>query len=249
VRARAASGRLRAIDLLTRPETWTALITLTALEIVLGVDNVVFISVLTEKLPAHQRGRARTIGLGLAMGTRILLLLTLAIIAGLTAPLVTILGFGFSGRDIILVGGGLFLIAKSTTEIHGTIEGDEGRPVGRASSFAAVIVQIILLDIVFSLDSVITAIGMANDVPVMVAAIVIAVLVMLVASGPISAFVGRHPTVRMLALSFLLLIGMALLADGFHLHIPKEYLYFAMGFSVFVELLNLRIRGSGAEPA
>ncbi|HEY3523630.1 MAG TPA: TerC family protein [Candidatus Limnocylindrales bacterium] len=239
------------MELLANPENWTALITLTALEIVLGVDNVVFISVLTQKLPRGQQDRARTVGLALAMGTRILLLLTLAAIAALTAPLLTVLGQEFSGRDVILIAGGLFLLGKSTVEIHESLEGGgEGGPpaASRAASFASVIVQILLLDIVFSLDSVITAVGMAKEVAVMVAAIVIAVLVMLVASGPIATFVGRHPTVKMLALSFLLLIGMSLVADGFGLHIPKEYLYFAMGFSVFVELLNLRIRGGGAEP-
>ncbi|HET7026288.1 MAG TPA: TerC family protein, partial [Candidatus Limnocylindrales bacterium] len=238
-------GHTAGIELLTDPATWVALVTLTALEIVLGVDNVVFISVVTEKLPLAQRTRARTVGLGLAMGTRILLLLTLSIIAGLTAPIVTLAGAEFSGRDLILIGGGLFLIAKATTEIHGTLEGEqtEAAAGGRGASFRGVIVQILLLDVVFSLDSVITAIGMANEVAVMVAAVVIAVLVMLVAAGPIAAFVSAHPTVRMLALSFLLLIGMALVADGFELHIPKGYLYFAMGFSVLVELLNLRIRG------
>ncbi len=242
------------MDLLTNPGTWTALITLTALEIVLGVDNVVFISVLTEKLPRNRRADARRIGLGLAMGTRILLLLTLSAIAALTAPILSVLGQDFSGRDVILIAGGLFLIAKSTVEIHESLEGGTAEEGGGASlgvpeaatrgaSFRSVIVQILLLDVVFSLDSVITAVGMANEIAVMVAAVVIAVLVMLVASGPIATFVGRHPTVKMLALSFLLLIGMSLVADGFELHIPKGYLYFAMGFSVFVELLNLRIRG------
>jgi predicted tellurium resistance membrane protein TerC len=222
---------------------------LTALEIVLGVDNVVFISVLTGKLPHAQRDRARTVGLALAMGTRILLLLTLSAIAALTAPFVTIAGQEFSGRDLILIAGGLFLLAKATVEIHESLEGGEDEGVaGGTSSFRNVIVQILLLDIVFSLDSVITAVGMANEIAVMVAAVVIAVLVMLFASGPIAAFVARHPTVKMLALSFLLLIGMSLVADGFELHIPKGYLYFAMGFAVFVELLNLRIRGRHAEP-
>jgi predicted tellurium resistance membrane protein TerC len=246
------------MDLLTNPETWTALVTLTALEIVLGVDNVVFISVLTEKLPVGQRDRARTIGLGLAMGTRILLLLTLAAIAALTAPLVTLFGQDFSGRDHILIAGGLFLLGKATVEVHESLEGAAERAAGAAAgpgseprarrrpAFGSVIVQILLLDIVFSLDSVITAVGMAREIPVMVAAVIIAVLVMLVASGPIARFVSRHPTVKMLALSFLLLIGMSLVADGFGLHIPKEYLYFAMGFSVFVEILNLRIRGGAA---
>jgi predicted tellurium resistance membrane protein TerC len=244
-------GQTPAVDLLTDPGTWTALVTLTALEIVLGVDNVVFISVLTEKLPRNRRADARRLGLGLAMGSRILLLLTLSAIAALTAPIVSVLGQDFSGRDLILIAGGLFLIAKSTVEIHESLEGeaDEDRAAspGRAS-FPSVIVQILLLDVVFSLDSVITAVGMANEISVMVAAVVIAVLVMLVASGPIATFVGRHPTVKMLALSFLLLIGMSLVADGFELHIPKGYLYFAMGFSVFVELLNLRIRGRGGRP-
>ncbi len=239
------------MDLLTNPETWTALVTLTALEIVLGVDNVVFISVLTQKLPRDRQDRARTLGLGLAMATRILLLLTLAAIAALTTPLLTILGQELSGRDLVLIAGGLFLLGKSTIEIHESLEGTDrpGLPApGRAASFRGVIVQILLLDIVFSLDSVITAVGMAREIPVMVAAIVIAVVVMLLASGPIASFVGRHPTVKMLALSFLLLIGMSLVADGLGLHIPKEYLYFAMGFSVFVELLNLRIRGGPGEP-
>jgi predicted tellurium resistance membrane protein TerC len=224
---------------------------LTALEIVLGVDNVVFISVLTGKLPHAQRDRARTVGLALAMGTRILLLLTLSAIAALTAPFITIAGQEFSGRDLILIAGGLFLLAKATVEIHESLEGgeDEGAAeAGATSSFRNVIVQILLLDIVFSLDSVITAVGMANEIAVMVAAVVIAVLVMLFASGPIATFVARHPTVKMLALSFLLLIGMSLVADGFELHIPKGYLYFAMGFAVFVELLNLRIRGRHGEP-
>ncbi len=240
------------MDFLADPATWTALVTLTALEIVLGVDNVVFISVLTQKLPLADRARARTTGLALAMGTRILLLLTLSVIAALTAPIVTIAGQEFSGRDLILLGGGLFLLAKSTVEIHESLEGGddggEGEGPIRRASFASVIVQILLLDVVFSLDSVITAVGMANDVRVMIAAVVIAVLVMLVASGPIASFVARRPTVKMLALSFLLLIGMSLVAEGFEIHIPKGYLYFAMGFSVFVEILNSRIRGGSSNP-
>jgi len=227
---------------LTTPETWIALLTLTVLEIVLGIDNIIFISVLAGKLPAQQQARARRLGLVGAMVTRILLLASLAWIIQLTAPLFTVLGHPFSGRDLILIAGGLFLLWKSTREIHDKLEGEEGgrNPKERAT-FAAVIVQIALLDIVFSLDSVITAVGMARQLGVMIAAIVIAVLVMLVAARAISDFVHRHPTVKMLALSFLLLIGVTLLADGLGQHIPKGYVYFAMGFSVFVESLNLRL--------
>jgi predicted tellurium resistance membrane protein TerC len=231
------------MDLLTNPETWISLLTLTTLEIVLGIDNVIFISVLVQRLPAAQRDRARYIGLGLAMGMRILLLLTLSWIIGLTAPVFTIAGFEFSWRDIILIAGGLFLLWKATTEIHESLEGEEAHaasPTVRAASFNGVLVQIVLLDIVFSLDSVLTAVGMANEIPVMIAAIVIAVGVMLVASGPLSRFVHEHPSVKMLALSFLLLIGVTLVADGFGFHIDKAYIYAAMGFSVFVEALNLR---------
>ncbi len=238
------------MEWLTNPDNLIALITLTTLEIVLGIDNIIFISILAAKLPPEQQGRARTVGLALALITRLLLLLSLAWIAQLTAPLVTVLGHELSGRDLILLGGGLFLLAKSTSEIHDHMEGGEGHAaVGRAAaSFAAVITQIILLDIVFSLDSVITAVGLAEEIPVMVAAVIIAVGVMLVAAGPLSAFVNRHPTVTMLALSFLLLIGMSLVAEGLGWHIPKGYIYFAMGFSVFVELLNLRVRGKRAQP-
>jgi predicted tellurium resistance membrane protein TerC len=196
-------------------------------------------------LPRAQQPRARAIGLGLAMIMRILLLLTISWVIGLTQPLFTLVGFEFSGRDVILIGGGIFLLAKATTEIHAALEGGEDGPDAasvRAASFGGVIVQIGLLDIVFSLDSVITAVGMANDIPVMIIAIVIAIGVMLLASGPLSRFVEEHPTVKMLALSFLLLIGMSLVADGFDVHIPKGYIYFAMGFSVFVEVLNLRLR-------
>ena len=233
------------MDWVTDPEIWVALLTLTALEIVLGIDNIIFISILAGKLPPEQQGRARTVGLLLALITRVLLLLSLAWMARLTAPLFAALGREVSGRDLILLGGGLFLLGKSTYEIHDRLEGEEGHVSTRvAASFAAVITQIILLDIVFSLDSVITAVGMADDIPVMVAAVMIAIGVMLVAASPISAFVNRHPTVTMLALSFLLLIGMSLIAEGLHQHIPKGYIYFAMGFSVFVEALNLRIRGS-----
>ena len=234
-----------AMELLTSPETWIALLTLTILEIVLGIDNIVFISILTDKLPIEQQDRARKIGLGLAMGMRIALLLAISWVIGLTAPLFTLLGQELSGRDLILIGGGLFLLAKATVEIHETLEGEEAHEVKRGSaSFRSVILQIVLLDAVFSLDSVITAVGMADEVIVMIAAVVIAIGVMLVAAAPLAAFVSRHPTVKMLALSFLLLIGMSLVGEGLDLHIPKGYVYFAMGFSVFVEMLNLRLRRS-----
>ena len=230
--------------LFSDPEVWVALITLTVLEIVLGIDNVIFISILVQRLPADQRDRARLIGLGLAMGMRILLLLTLSFIIGLTQPLITLAGQEFSWRDLILIGGGLFLLWKATTEIHESLEGEaahqaEAAPTAR---FAPVIAQIVLLDVVFSLDSVLTAVGLVDDIPVMIAAIVIAVGVMLVASGPLSRFVHQHPSVKILALSFLLLIGVTLIADGFGFHIDKAYIYAAMAFSVFVEALNLRRR-------
>ena len=228
---------------LANPETWIALATLTALEIVLGIDNVVFISILAGKLPAEQRARARRVGLALAMFIRIALLLSLAWLVRLTAPLFTVIGNEISGRDLILILGGLFLLTKSTHEIHQKLEGEEGHVSTRtAASFPSVIVQILLLDIVFSLDSVITAVGMVSQIPIMVAAVVIAVVFMLVFSGPIGGFVERHPTVKMLALSFLLLIGMSLIAEGFDVHVPKGYIYFAMGFSVFVEAVNIRVR-------
>jgi predicted tellurium resistance membrane protein TerC len=224
-------------------EWLVALVTLTVLEIVLGIDNIIFISILAGKLPAHQQGRARTLGLMAAMVTRVLLLFSLAWMIRLTAPLFTLFGHAFSGRDLILLIGGLFLLAKATFEIHEKLEGAEHAGAARvAASFGAVIVQIMLLDIVFSLDSVITAIGMARQLWVMVTAVVLAVVVMLVAAGSISAFVNRHPTVKMLALSFLLLIGFSLVADGLGQHISKGSIYFAMGFSVFVEMLNLRMR-------
>ena len=227
---------------LASPETWIALLTLTVLEIVLGIDNIIFISILAGKLPAGEQPRARTVGLTLAMVTRILLLLSLTGIMRLTRPLFSPFGHPFSGRDLILLLGGLFLLWKSTREIHDKLEGEEGRQnVKAGATFGGVIVQIALLDIVFSLDSVITAVGMVRQVGVMIAAIVLAVLVMLVAAGPISNFVHRHPTLKMLALSFLLLIGVTLIADGLGQHIPKGYVYFAMGFSVFVESLNLRL--------
>ena len=236
------------MDWITSGEIWVALLTLTALEIVLGVDNVIFISILADRLPAHLRDRARIIGLALAMLMRILLLLSINWIANLTGALFHIGDHGVSGRDLILLGGGLFLIAKATTEIHSKLEGAEhhGAAGAKVASFTSVIIQILLLDIVFSLDSVITAVGMADDVEVMIAAVVIAVLVMLVASGPLSRFVSEHPTVKMLALSFLLLIGMSLVAEGSHQHIPKGYIYSAMAFSVLVEMLNLRVRGKSA---
>jgi predicted tellurium resistance membrane protein TerC len=219
------------------------LLTLTVLEIVLGVDNVIFISILAGKLPPEQQARARTIGLALALITRVLLLLSLSWIIGLTGELFAIFGQGFSGRDLILLGGGLFLVGKATYEIHEKLEGESGHSEARVGpSFTAVIVQILLLDIVFSLDSVITAVGMVDQVWIMITAVIIAVAIMLVSAGAISNFVNRHPTVKMLALSFLLLIGVNLIAEGFHQHIPKGYIYFAMAFSVFVEMLNLRLR-------
>ena len=232
------------IEWLTSPETWIALVTLTSLEIVLGVDNVIFISILASKLPPAQQPRARRLGLFLAMFMRIALLFSITWLIRLTAPLFGVLGREISGRDLILLAGGLFLIGKATYEIHDKLEGEEGHESARvAASFAAVIVQVVLLDIVFSLDSVITAVGMANDLPVMVTAVVIAVGVMMVSAGAIGEFVERHPTIKILALSFLLLIGVSLMADGLHQHIPKGYIYFAMAFSVFVELINLRVRG------
>ena len=224
-------------------EGWIALATLTVLEIVLGIDNIVFISILAGKLPVADRDRARKMGLSLAMFIRVGLLLSITWVMGLTEPFFTALGKEISGRDLILIVGGLFLIAKSTHEIHGKLEGEEGHGSAKAAaSFASVIVQILLLDIVFSLDSVITAVGMAEHVAVMILAVVIAVGVMFFSAAPISDFVERHPTVKMLALSFLLLIGVSLIGEGFEQHIPKGYIYFAMGFSVFVEMINLRVR-------
>ena len=229
-------------------EGWIALGTLTVLEIVLGVDNIVFISILAGKLRQEDRARARKVGLSLAMIIRILLLLSITWVMGLTAPLFGVLGYEISGRDIILLVGGLFLIGKSTLEIHEKLEGVEGHGSAKvAKSFASVIIQILLLDIVFSLDSVITAVGMAEDVAVMILAVIIAVGVMLLSSSAISEFVDRHPTVKILALSFLLLIGVSLIGEGLDQHIPKGYIYFAMAFSVFVEMINLRIRAK-ADP-
>lgn len=231
------------MEWLTDPQVWLALVTLTALEIVLGIDNIIFISIQAGKLPLHQQEKARLVGLGLAMFIRIALLFSLTWLMGLTTPLFTLLGNEISGRDLILLSGGLFLLWKSTMEIHEKLEGEEGHAVARAgTTFGAVIVQILLLDIVFSLDSIITALGMANQLIVMVTAVVIAVGFMMLFSGKISAFVEKHPTIKMLALSFLLLIGVALIGDGLDMHIPKGYIYFAMAFSVMVEMLNLRMR-------
>jgi predicted tellurium resistance membrane protein TerC len=236
------------LDWITDPQAWIALATLTALEIVLGIDNIIFISILSGRLPPEQRPRARRLGLAGAMLMRIALLLSLAWVARLTVQLFMLFGDPFTARDVVLVAGGLFLLAKSTFEIHHNLEGqEEGRGRGPAASFAGVIAQIMVLDIVFSLDSVITAIGMAEHVPVMVAAVVLAVLVMMIAAGPISDFVEDHPTIKILALSFLLLIGMSLVAEGLGQHIPKGYIYFAMGFSVFVEMLNLRMRKAAGD--
>jgi len=224
-------------------ENLVALLTLSSIEIVLGIDNIVFISILCGKLPAEQQGRARQIGLLLAMGMRILLLLAISWVIGLTEPLFALLGKAFSGRDLILLGGGLFLVAKATWEIHDKLEGGEhenARP--RGAGFGAILVQIVLLDVVFSLDSVITAVGLAREIAVMIAAVVIAVAVMMVFAGRISAFIEKHPTLKMLALSFLLLIGVMLIADGFGQHVSKGYVYFAMAFSLFVEVLNIRLR-------
>jgi predicted tellurium resistance membrane protein TerC len=238
------------VEWISSGEIWAALLTLTVLEIVLGIDNVIFISILADRLPQQLRDRARLVGLSLAMIMRILLLLSINWIANLTDPWFTILSHDFSGRDLILLGGGLFLIYKATSEIHAKLEGEEehGATGAKVASFNAVIIQILLLDIVFSLDSVITAVGMADDVEVMIAAVVIAVGVMLFASGPLSKFVSAHPTVKMLALSFLLLIGFSLVAEGWHFHIPKGYIYSAMAFSVLVEVLNLQLRGRSAKP-
>ena len=225
------------------PQAWIALVTLTVLEIVLGVDNIIFISILTGKLPEKERQPARLIGLGLAMGMRIVLLLTLSWIIRLTQPLFVVLGNEISGRDLILLLGGLFLLGKATHEIHHKLEGVEGSTSSKIkASFGAILVQVTLLDMVFSLDSVITAVGMVREVPIMVIAIVIAVAFMMLFAKSLGEFVERHPTVKMLALAFLLLIGMALVADGLDHHIPKGYIYFAMGFSVFVEMLNLRMK-------
>ena len=237
------------MDWILNPEIWIALVTLTVLEVVLGIDNIVFISIMTDRLPIDKQPKARKVGLLAAMIMRILLLLCISWIIGLTKPLFTLIGTEFSGRDLVLIAGGLFLIAKATHEIHGKLEGEaEEMKVKALPSFAAVIAQIMVLDIVFSLDSVITAVGMTQYVPVMIIAIMIAVGVMLVAVEAISEFIGKHPTVSMLALNFLLLIGVSLIASGLHHEIPRGYIYFAMGFSVLVEILNLKMRQRARMP-
>src|SRR5688572_12126776 len=234
------------MEWLADPNVWAAFATLTLLELVLGIDNVIFISILSGKLPPEKQARARFIGLGLALGIRILLLLSITWVIGLKEPLFALFGHPFSGKDLILLIGGLFLIAKSTHEIHGSLEGEEGHGSRKVfASFAGVIIQIMLLDIVFSLDSVITAVGMVDNIWVMIAAVVISIIAMMFFAAPIGSFVERHPTIKMLALSFLLLIGFTLVAESFHVEIPKGYIYFAMAFSVFVELLNLRLRKKG----
>ena len=231
------------MDWLTQPETWIAFVTLVVLELVLGVDNVIFISILAGKLPPDQQQRARTTGIALAVITRILLLFSLSWIIGLTQPLFNVFNLDISGRDLVLLAGGVFLIWKATSEIHERLEGEEGHVSAKVrGAFWNVIAQILLLDIVFSLDSVITAVGMVDELAIMIAAVIIAALTMIFVARPLGEFVERHPTVKMLALSFLLLIGFTLIVEGFHLHIPKGYIYFAMGFSVLVEMLNLRLR-------
>jgi predicted tellurium resistance membrane protein TerC len=239
------------IDWISQPESWVALITLVILELVLGVDNVIFISILAGKLPVDQRDRARMTGIALAVVTRILLLLSLSWIIRLDAPIFTLplLGIGISGHDLILLAGGLFLLWKSVHEIHDKLEGVEGQASAKVqATFWSVIIQIMLLDVVFSLDSVITAVGMANELLIMIIAVIVAAGVMIFASGPIGRFVEEHPTIKMLALSFLLLIGFTLIVEGLHQHIPKGYIYFAMGFSMLVEMLNLRLRGRAEKP-
>jgi predicted tellurium resistance membrane protein TerC len=231
------------MEILADPQVWLAFVTLTALEIVLGIDNIIFISILVGRLPKDLQPKGRTIGLALAMITRVLLLLSITWIMKLSAGLFTVLGEEISGRDLVLIAGGLFLLAKSTMEIHSSLEGEEHEheAKGRAT-FVSVVTQIAIIDIVFSLDSVITAVGMADHVEVMIAAVIVAVAVMMFMAGPISNFVDRHPTIKMLALSFLIMIGMALIGEGAGFHIPKGYVYFAMAFSVAVEMLNIRMR-------
>ena len=237
------------IEVLADPQAWIALATLTALELVLGIDNIVFISILVDKLPEAQRSRARRIGLFMAMFMRIGLLLVLAWIIGLTAPLFTVLGQEISGRDLILIGGGLFLIWKSTVEIHRALEGQEGATAAKLkATFAAVIVQIMIVDMVFSLDSIITAVGMVDRLEVMIAAVVASVALMMVFAGAIGRFVSDHPTIKMLALAFLVVVGVVLIAEGFGQHVPKGYVYFAMAFSVAVEMLNIRMRRRSRRP-
>jgi len=231
------------LEWISDPNAWVALLTLTMLEIVLGIDNIVFISILSSRLPNSRQARARFLGLGLALFGRVALLLSLAWLMRLTTPLFHVLATPISGRDLILIGGGLFLLAKSTHEIHDKLEGaEEDRKTGNAATMGGVLIQIFLLDLVFSLDSVITAVGMAKRVGIMIAAIAIAIIIMMLSAGVVSDYIQRHPTVKMLALSFLLLIGVALIAEGLGLHIPRGYIYFSMAFSMFVEMLNLRIR-------
>lgn len=237
------------MEWLSDPSVWIAFATLTVLELVLGIDNIVFISILAGKLPPEQQSRARYIGLALALAMRVVLLFSLTWVIGLTAPLFTIFGQEISGRDLVLLVGGLFLIGKSTHEIHGSLEGEEGHKSAKVyASFVGVLVQIALLDIVFSLDSVITAVGMVDRIEIMIAAVVVSIVFMMAFAKPIGEFVQRHPTVKMLALSFLLLIGVTLIAEGFDQHIPKGYIYFAMAFSVLVEVLNMRLRKTKNEP-
>ncbi len=231
------------MDWLADPHAWIGLLTLTMLEIVLGIDNIIFISILAGKLPAAEQSRARYIGLGLALVMRVILLFSLSWVIGLKEPLFAVFGHGVSGRDLILILGGLFLLGKSTFEIHENLEGETGHASAKIpAKFVSVLIQIMLLDIVFSLDSVITAVGMVDRIEIMIAAVVVSIAFMMFFAGSVSSFVARHPTVKMLALSFLLLIGTTLVADGFGFHVPKGYIYFAMGFSVFVEMINLRLR-------
>jgi len=235
------------VELLTDPQAWIAFLTLTALELVLGIDNIIFISILVDRLPAERREFTRRIGLALAMLMRLALLFTLAWMVGMTAPLFSVLGEAISGRDLILIAGGLFLIWKATGEIHGLVQGEEESKERKvAATFGGILVQIAIIDLVFSLDSIITAVGMVDDLRVMVAAVVASVGLMMVAAGPIGRFVSRHPTVKTLALSFLIMVGMALVADGLDFHVPKGYIYFAMAFSIAVEMLNLRMRRNSA---
>jgi predicted tellurium resistance membrane protein TerC len=237
------------MELLANPQAWIALLTLTLLELVLGIDNIIFISILVDKLPKEQRELARKIGLFMAMFMRIGLLLVLAWIVGLVTPLFTVLGQEISGRDLILILGGLFLVWKSTTEIHGSLEGEEGHTSSAVkATFASVIAQIMVIDLVFSLDSIITAVGMVDDVRVMIAAVVLSVGLMMLFAGPIGRFVSDHPTIKMLALSFLVVVGIVLIAEGFDSHVPKGYVYFAMAFSLGVELLNIKLRKRSAKP-
>jgi predicted tellurium resistance membrane protein TerC len=237
------------LELLADPQIWIAFLTLTALELVLGIDNIIFISILVDKLPVRQRERARRIGLFFAMFMRIGLLTLLSWLVGLTAPLFTVLAQAISGRDVIMIGGGLFLLWKSTTEIHQLLEGVEGNAEAAVrATFQAVILQIIIIDLVFSLDSIITAVGIVDELSVMVAAVVTSVMLMMLFAAPIGRFVSGHPTIKMLALAFLCVIGVVLIADGFDHHVPKGYIYFAMAFSVAVEMLNLRLRRRAAQP-